>query len=343
MEFQKTIKRVELLAPPDFKPEIQEIEYRIDPLTGSRCLINIKRALRCRQAEAVAGISDEVTRGTAEGCPFCPQRIEDATPRFSLGLCDGGRLIREECTVFPNLFAFGEYHAVATLSHAHFVDVDQFTEKMIADNMTACQEWILAVYRKNGVARWPTYIWNHMPPSGASVVHPHVQTLVLEMPTTMQRTLMDRSKEYHEHTGHSFWEELVDLERQAGQRYIGENDSLALVASYAPRGFREIQFIFNRGSSLIDLDDQQIADFAEALMRALRGYKQMGVGSFNLNFFSGPIGESADSYALHAKLISRPYPRGVYSNDTGPFERLQDEWVIEFLPEDIAGQMSAFF
>ena len=65
----------------------------------------------------------------------------------------------------------------------------------------------------------------------------------------------------------------------------------------------------------------------------------MGVGSFNLITFSGPVDESIDYYSFHVKVISRPFPRGLYSNDTGPFERLQDERVIETLPEDVAQQM----
>ena len=55
--------------------------------------------------------------------------------------------------------------------------------------------------------------------------------------------------------------------------------------------------------------------------------------------FSGPVGEKMDYYSLHIKIISRPFPAGLYSNDTGPLERLQDERVIETLPEDVTRQM----
>lgn len=136
--------------------------------------------------------------------------------------------------------------------------------------------------------------------------------------------------------GRNYWQELIETEKELGERFVVENGSLALVASYSPRGFREIQFIFKNVNCFSNLNTQQIKDFAETITKVLRGYKKMGVGSFNLITFSGAIGEQSEYYSLHAKIISRPFPQGVYTNDTGTFERLQDEWVIEFRPEDVA-------
>jgi len=49
------------------------------------------------------------------------------------------------------------------------------------------------------------------------------------------------------------------------------------------------------------------------------------------------------SYSLHAKLFSRPYPKGVYTSDTGPMERGYDVWVIDTLPEELAERVRPFF
>ncbi len=343
MKFKKRTEQVQILVPPDFTPEIQKIEHRLDPLTGSRCLINIKRSQRAKQAERLARPLDEIAFGTAPGCYFCPEHIQTATPRFPEDICLGGRISKGESTLFPNLFAFGGYHAVATISRKHFLNIDEFTPRMIEDNLTVCIEWMRAVHRKTPRAAWPVYVWNHMPPSGASMVHPHTQALVRTMPTAMQERLLKRSAAYHRRKGRSFWEELIETERKSGERFIGENDSLAILASFAPRGFREIQLIFHEPSNLAELGEKQIADLASAVISVLKGYRAMGVGSFNLNVFSGPIGQTLEYYPLNAKMISRPYPQGVYSSDTGPFERLQDEWVIETLPEDVANRMRPFF
>ena len=200
MELEKRVATARILLPPDFAPQLQVIEYRRDPLTGSRTLINIRRAERAKQAEAVSRPSEEVTVATARGCPFCPERVEEATPRFPPEVLPEGRLRRGQCLLFPNMYAFGEYHAVALLSRAHFLDLDEFTQRMIVDNLLAAQEWMRAVHRRDRGARWPVYIWNHMPPSGASIVHPHTQLLLRRFPTPMQSLLIRRSRAIYRHT-----------------------------------------------------------------------------------------------------------------------------------------------
>jgi len=46
--------------------------------------------------------------------------------------------------------------------------------------------------------------------------------------------------------------------------------------------------------------------------------------------------------SLNIKLISRPYPSGIYTDDTGPLERLYDAWVIDTLPEMVAEELKPF-
>ena len=128
-------------------------------------------------------------------------------------------------------------------------------------------------------------------------------------------------------------------EKRLGERYIGENDSLSVISSFAPQGNREIQIIFKGVSSIVGLDEKQVKDFAAFLVKILHGYKAMGVGSFNLTTFSGPIGEELPYYSLNAKIISRPSLNPFYTNDTGFMERFHYESIIETLPEDLAKTM----
>ena len=95
--------------------------------------------------------------------------------------------------------------------------------------------------------------------------------------------------------------------------------------------------------SFADLEDQQIEALAGCISTILKGYKTMGVGSFNLVSFSAGIAERHPYYTLHFKMISRPYPRGIYTNDSGPFERFYDVWVIDTLPEMVTEALKKFF
>ena len=327
MEFRKVIKN--------------QVQYRFDPLTQEQCRINPDRAKRVKQAGGELGLSEMIAR-TGKTCPFCPERVEEKTPKFPREICQEERIKLGETLIFPNLNPFGENHAIGIMSQAHFLDLDELTPRMLEDNLIASKNYILSVYEKDREAVWPIWVWNYMPPSAGSIIHPHSQIFVEGEPVPMQAKLLQKSQEYFKQNRRNYWEELVEQERKLKERFIYDSHSLFVIASFAPRGFNEIQFIFKEGSSLAELDEPQIADFADSLVKALKGYKKLGIGSFNLVTFSGPIGERLDYYPLTAKLISRPYPAGVYTNDTGPFERLYDAWVIDTLPEMVAEKLRPF-
>ena len=318
------------------------VEYRFDPLTQEQCRINPDRARRIRQAGSEVDL-DEVIARTRETCPFCPERVKDKTPTLPGEICEEGRIKLGETWVFPNLNPVGENHAVGVMSRAHFLALDEFGAEMFQDNLTASRDYILSVYKSDVKAIWPIYIWNYMPPSAGSIIHPHSQILVERQSLPFQAELLRRSEEYFVCNRRNYWEELVEQEGKLGERFIYDSNSLSVIASFAPRGFNEIQFIFKEGSSLTELSQRQVSDFAICFAKVLYGYKKLGIGSFNLVTYSGPVGEELPHYRLNAKLISRPYPQGIYTNDTGPMERLYNVWVIDTLPEMVAKNMRSFF
>ena len=341
IEFAKVLRHSELLAPPAFERDSQSIEYRQDPLTGVRCRLNVRRARRPRQGQEPADISQVIQKPS--DCPFCPENIEQATPQFTADLCPQGRIKRGQSCLFPNLFPFAEHHATATLTHDHFLPLDGFHQQLLEDNLSAAAEYLAIVHRRDKAARFPLYIWNHLPPSAASIVHPHVQILVERRPTTYQRRLLAASGRYFRKAGSNYWQDLVAEERRRGERYIGDNRSLSVIACYAPQGNREVQIIFKEASNLLDLDERQTSDFAEAVVKVLRGYHRMGASSLNLSTFSAAMGHRLEHYSLNAKIISRPALQPFYKNDAGFLERLHYEADIELEPEALARALRAHF
>ena len=344
MEFRKEVKSTEILSPlVRFESEVQPIEFREDPLTGSQSRINVARAGRLKQAQPGEVEVREVVERTRAGCFFCPENITQRTPRFPPKLFPEGRIERGECLLFPNLYPFAEYHAVATLTRRHFLELDQFTTEMLVDNIIAAKEYIVSVHQKDGEARYPLWIWNHLPPSGASIIHPHVQIVVDRAPTPELRKLLGKSEEYFCRRGRNYWQDLIEAERGIGERYIGENDTVAVIASFAPRGNSEVQVIFKGVSNLADVDEGQTRDFAAAVVKILRCYKGMEVNSFNLITYSAPLTERPDYFLMSARIISRPVFQPVYTSDAGFMERFYDVWVIETMPEEIAREMRSSF
>jgi len=113
--------------------------------------------------------------------------------------------------------------------------------------------------------------------------------------------------------------------------------------SFAPRGFNEVSLIVPGVSSLMHMKENHINALVSSLGKLLLAFKSVGVGSFNLVSFSGSVDSTAESFWLNFKLFSRPFPSGVYTNDTGPMERMYDSWVIDSPPEILANNLRPFF
>jgi len=318
----------------------EKIEYRFDPLTNAQVRINPARARRLKQAAASADELARLVKASRQTCPFCPERVEKDTPRFPQNIAEEGRIRVGESLIFPNRHPFGEGHAVGIISNEHFLNLDQFRPEMIENSLLAAGQYILSAHSQNSEARYPVYLWNHLPPSAGSIIHPHVQILLEREPTPQQQRLIESSLDYFEKEGRNYWADLVEAEKRAGERFIFGDESISVISSFAPCGFNEFCFIFHGISSLAQLEERQRATFSLHLSRVLKAYHQMGVGSFNLATLSGAVDQKqAQFYWMSAKLISRPYPRGIYTNDSGPMERMQGVWVVDTLPEELARQI----
>ncbi len=327
------------------KQTLAGVEHRRDPLFGSWTRINPDRARRVKQTgEAPRGTDLQTLIETSrETCPFCPERREAETPVFDTNLFPSERLERNGIVLFPNKSPFGEHHGVGILTDQHYVPMEATTEQTIRDSLLLTQEYFHAVRRRDGSARFPVYVWNFLPPSAGSIVHPHIQVLLESRPAPIIERLISACRSWLEARGEDFWAVLLREEAKRAERMIWIEDRVAVLASFAPRGFGEILLVLPGSGSLADLDSGQIQAFSWALVRLLRAYRAMGVGSFNLVTYSPPVDALPSAFPFHAKLISRPYPRGIYTNDTGFFERMYDLWIIDTLPEEIARQARPFF
>lgn len=317
-----------------FEEDRQDIEYRRDPLTGQWTRLNIMRAERAKQKPPAE--QKDRARSTRDGCFFCPENIQDSTPMFPPEISGEGRITRGESVVFPNLYPFAQYHAVAVITRDHFQNIEEFTPQQVADTLHASIDYLRRVHEVDPDARYPTVNWNHLPPSGASILHPHMQITMDARPTWMQDTLLRATREKP-----GVWQELVDAER-GGERYVGQTGGIEWLTSFAPIGNHEVNALFTGSSAVTRLSDEEIRDFARGVTRVLRGYAADGVESFNLTFYSAPV-EGLDGYMLNAKMISRPSLKPYYTSDQGFMESLHREVIIEGLPEEVAGMLRRYW
>ncbi|MEM3736927.1 MAG: hypothetical protein QXJ75_02380 [Candidatus Bathyarchaeia archaeon] len=347
VKFSKRSCLARLLSPlSNFSLETQLVEYRSDPLTGRRCRINLKRTERVKQTVEVEKHDRELTEvimKTREGCFFCPENLESKTPKFPPDLIQEGKLRVGSACLFPNLYPFGEHHAVGVFSGVHYLRLDQFQPKLISDCFKVCLEYLMRIHVKQPDVRYGLISWNQMHPAGASIIHPHLQVLADRWPTSQVEELLVKSEAYYEKYKSNYWSDLVSVEKENATRLVGETGAVTWLASYAPQGNTEVLGVFSGVSNLSGLKDSHLADLCLGLSKILKGYHDKGVRSFNMTVYSGPIGEDLEYYSLNLKLMSRPSPSPFYTCDTGFMERLHYEPVIERRPEETAEELKKYF
>jgi len=339
--FSKQLIESELRNPTeDFNLEKQKIEYRKELLTSRACRINVKRSERKKQAQTGMGYSELLELST-KNCYFCPANIKTATPMFPSSLVPEGRIKLGETTVFPNLFPFAKYHAVATVSRQHFLGIDEFTLKQIQDTVKASIEYFRAVALSDEKAVYPIFSWNFLPPAGASVIHPHVQLTVDEQPTNLASLYLSACKRYLKNNKENYWKRLLEIEEKEGDRFLGKIGGVSWITSYVPLGNDEICGVFEDVSSLYELEDTNISDLSKGIKRVFTAYSLYGIHSFNLSTFSASRRD--ESFRLIVRIIARPYPQSYYNNDAGFMERLHEEVIVESMPEKVAADLKEYF
>jgi UDPglucose--hexose-1-phosphate uridylyltransferase len=338
--FDKSQHETTILTPATgFKPQTQVVERRKDTLLDKWCRINVERANRPKTKGGDASVL-ELVENSRNTCPFCPDRIEANTPKFPESLVPGGRLRVGEAVALPNLFAFAQHHAVVVLTNTHYQPLDKYEAVNIRNGVAASIEYLRQVTTRYPKVRYASINWNNLPTAAASMIHPHFQVIADEAPTGYLHRTLKASKTYHEKNGTSYWRDIVETEKAKNERYIGDFGESHWYATYCGLGNNDVTGVVD-ASNLFEMTPKAIEDFSHGLVAILRGYHSISVQGFNLSIFSGPLDAHEESFRIHARIISRPDVKPLYTADAGFLERLHDEIVVETKPEDVAIKIRA--
>jgi UDPglucose--hexose-1-phosphate uridylyltransferase len=308
----------------DFEEIETPVEVRWDPLTGyASRLVRGASALLAPPAFDL----DAFARQTRETCPFCPERIERATPRLPAAISAEGRIKRGKALLFPNLLTYTQYSAVAVYSpDLHYLPLSAMTKRLVSDNLATHVEYIKAVMKADDGALWASINANHMLPSGSSLFHPHLQSSVDPFPSTVQQQLAevpgDRFRAY------------LEQEREAGARYIGSTGAIQWLASFAPMGFNEVRALVPGVGSTGGLTDDHVIQLGDGIAKILNLYAELGFQSFNMALYGAPPANR--DYVLNLRMVCRSNLQSPYRSDVTYFERLHWQAMVDTSPEDLA-------
>jgi galactose-1-phosphate uridylyltransferase len=330
MMLRRELLTAEMVDPGTGEPVRTTIEVRFDPLTGHSSRILPERGLM----PASDFDLEAFARETQPSCPFCPGRIDRLTPLLPARIDPGGRIVRGEAVLFPNLHAYSSHSAVSVYSpRRHYLPLGAMTERLLADNLAAQVAYAQAVMAAEPQARWASVNANHMLPSGSSLFHPHLQGIVDSQPTTFQRLLAEVPAQR--------FADYLDAERRSGERYLGDTGRIQWLASFAPVAPAELRAFVSGISSPAELTGDLIGELAHGLALALGGYAEMGFESFNGAVYGAPPG--TEGYPLNLRLACRSNLKPYYRSDSTFLERLHWEGAVDLAPETVAQRMGDRF
>jgi galactose-1-phosphate uridylyltransferase len=185
--------------------------------------------------------------------------------------------------------------------------------------------------------------WNYMPASGSSLIHPHLQVFATSFAPNLMREELTAAEAYLQANGSNYWDDLVNFEKAEGPRYLGKIGRTTWLGAYAPLGVAgDILAVTEGVRCTLELTEGDLADIAAGLTRAMAAYDQMGIYSFNMNFFSGA---ARDDHARFHLLFS---PRTFFNQalgtpDVGALRNLYNETLCMAFPEEITTTLRPYF
>ncbi len=323
----------------------QTIEVRTDPLTGMTAIASEGLS---EKEEMFLGktdweYTDELVAKSREGCFFCPEKVLDATPRYPDDLVPGGRLQRGRALVFPNLFPLAGVHAVVAYPEKHYLRPSEFSPDLLEEGLGAALDFIRRAERYYPHLVHLELCCNHMLPAGASLVHPHLQVFGGETPPWQVDMYWRRSAEWLAANGSDYWQELVALERELGERYIHGSEGAHWLTPFAPAGAREVIAVVPDVDRLSRLGEDQAGSLAAGLSKVLSWYEDEGLSAFNFTLFGGPLRGHEAGFPVVLRVIARTAFRRDYRTDDYFLQKQLGGELMFSPPETIAARLRERF
>ena len=343
IDFEKHVSQAVFHSPlKNFELDSQQIETRIDPLTGFTTKVRTGRKAWQRLYTTDEKLLAEIAEQTREGCFFCPEKVNVATPRYPEEFIAGGRIIVGEACLFPNLFAQKEYSAITAISHQHFVGLDQFTPELLANAFKACAIYFSRL-NQSKPNKYAEIGFNYLFPGGASIPHPHLQVLASDWPYFLIANLLEHSQKYYAQHSTCFWKGLVDTEKKIGQRYLNCLGNTEWLTPFAPVREDEVHGIVRNKSNFLQFDDSDWESLADGITRVFKYYNDKGLSSCNFALYSGRLGEKTDYLWAGVKIVSRSSVQAQPINDACFSQNLLYDGMVTEPPEEIASALRKYF
>ncbi|MFD2116710.1 hypothetical protein ACFSTH_20050 [Paenibacillus yanchengensis] len=308
-------------------------EIRLDPLTkfSSRVLfdpgINFVSPNYSEQAAMTSGAK----------CPFCDENIWERTPKYPKNLLDLGRLQQDETVLFPNIFPYTKHNAVVRMTKQHYVTLVEWTSESIARSFTTAYDYLLKLALFDpSKPLYKTINWNYLPPSGGSILHPHLHVMASERPTNEQRIVTEAQQHYYATHQKTFFTQLLYEELRLNERYIGKHGEIDWLHAFAPKSHYDFIGLLPK-----QITERFWDDLANSMLRFFNYFQESGLASFNLTVFLSQEDDKATSNFI--RIVPRFSTGILETSDMNVLNFLQQEYLSLKRPENTVKQLQSYF
>ncbi len=293
----------------------QPLIRRKNVLTNDWTHLNIARAER-----PIAKMDLQMVQ---KECLFCHGK-EDKTPGCVSTHGDYIRIGNENWTLraFPNLYPWLIEHLNVVETNEHKTSISQMSDAEEVLAWSAISK-IVKDLEKRKV--YPMVFRNHG--WGASISHYHWQVgAVPYIPNRVQEEFV-RAKKFYRKWKTNIFDALINSEKENKLRWITEDETSAVVSTYAPRTAFEVWIISKLPvSSLSKFKKPQLDSLAIQLDKILKKlYERAWIDTMNIIVHQLPRNKY---YRLHIEIMPFKHLAGA--------ERGFGEFAIEITPEKVA-------
>lgn len=313
------------------------VQVRVCPLTGRRARITPARVKGENLREDVWPDVSEAVAASRVNCPFCLEATAHTTCTFDEAHFGFARLTRSEALIFPNLAPYGPYSAVTIIGHEHYCEVGAFDPARYADAFKLSRDYLREVLARDESVRTMAITQNHLPASGGTLVHPHLQVQADAIEPSFPTLLWDSLAAFHARTGAGFWDELLTLEHRLGERIAGRTGGWTWLTMWAPQGMFEVWGVHDGPPTLATLTDAAVDELVAGLLTVQRWYKTRYKNSFNFGLYLGR--DEAPGARLACRILARNSWQAYGRSDRSFYELILGEQVLDSSPEEWAAQL----
>lgn len=273
-----------------------------DPLTDEYTLAGTTRDAR----------PNEYLRGSADRCAFCPGNEDRTPPELArVAANEGSWLARAFSNKYPAIVPPDGRHEVIVDSPDHDHEISVYGLELWAQR-----------YREGlafSATAHPVLFKNSGVYSGATIVHPHTQLVVLDSRPARMQAMLDRAKRRRDTSGTCIFCD----ERETNRKHVVFEDEYVSAFTREASRFSSSLTILPKHctpSLLQSESDEWVA--VSSLLRALTGNLRASGGGvpFNILVFSEPHCDPS-AFHWHIEVVPRFFTLAGFELATGSFIR----------------------